>query len=408
MANPEHVALVRKGAEAIAKWRQVHPDEHLDLRGADLFLAHLFRANLKEANLLTADLSGADLSEADLRAASLFSADLRGAKLSKADLSRADLKGADLSGAHLSGAHLSRADLKGADLKRADLSGADLSGANLSGANLSGAHLSGSHLSGAILSDAILSGANLSGANLVGADLRDANLSRTEFSQASLGFTSVGGLDLRQARGLETVRHVARSSVGVDTLITSFRGVGNKLTAELATFFLGAGVPPELLDALPDIVREVKHYSCFISYGQPDLEFAKKLYEDLKARGVSCWLYEMDKTVGKRTRSEIGESRRGADRFVVLCSAAALVRDGVLEEIEDQISDDPDRLVPISLDNLWKEPGFRIMRGTHDLKPDLVNRNYADFANRPYEGALEELLKGLRRPAVKKARMKKA
>jgi len=49
-------------------------------------------------------------------------------------------------------------------------------------------------------------------------------------------------------------RHIA---AGVDTLIASFRGGGNRLTQELETFFLGAGVPKALLDALPGIVAEV-------------------------------------------------------------------------------------------------------------------------------------------------------
>jgi hypothetical protein len=347
MANPEHVALVRKGPEAIAKWRQAHLDERLDLASADL--------------------------------------------------SNADLRGADLSDASLTGVNLTESDLSGVDFSRANLSWATLNSANLYNANFRLANLFMADLMEANLSSAYFSGANLNGAELFLADL----------SEAWLDSTSFGKVDLTGVKGIATVVHHTESIIGVDTLIASFRGAGNKLTPELAAFFRGAGVPQEVLGTLSAVVAEIKYFTCFISYGQPDLEFAKKLYEDLKARGVSCWLYEMDKTVGKRTRSEIGESRRGADRFVVLCSAAALVRDGVLEEIEDQISDDPDRLVPISLDNLWKEPGFRIMRGTHDLKPDLVNRNYADFANRPYEGALEELLKGLRRPAVKKPRRKK-
>jgi len=357
MANPEHVALVRKGAVTIAQWRRAHPNERLDLSNADLSGAKFHGAELSEANL----------SGADLRWANFWETNLSRAKLREADLSWADLW---------------RINLSGADLSRANLTEADIWEANLSKANFSEVHLSNAYLT-------------------------RTNLSEADFSRARLDLTSLSNVDLSTAKGLATVKHSAASSVGMDTLIASMRGAGNKLTPDLTTFFRGAGVPQEVLDVLPKIVSEINYYSCFISYGQPDVEFAKKLYEDLKARGVSCWLYEMDKTVGKRTRSEIGESRRGADRFVVLCSAAALVRDGVLEEIEDQISDDPDRLVPISLDNLWKEPGFRIMRGTHDLKPDLVNRNYADFANRPYEGALEELLKGLRRPAVKKPRRKK-
>lgn len=36
MANPEHVALVKKGAESFAAWRESHPTTRLDLAGADL------------------------------------------------------------------------------------------------------------------------------------------------------------------------------------------------------------------------------------------------------------------------------------------------------------------------------------------------------------------------------------
>jgi len=342
MANPEHVALVRKGAKAIDDWRRAHPDERL--------------------NLSKADLSGANLSGASLHGADLF----------QADLSEACLSGARLVGADLGLARAPRVDLTGAKLNGAHLTVTDLSGANLTEADFGLAYFWATNLSGAIL------------------------------SHARLSLTSFTFVDLSTVKALATVDHSGPSSIGVDTLILSLRGAGGKPTPELTTFFLGAGVPKELLDALPDIVREVKHYSCFISYGQPDVELAKKLCEDLEVKGVPCWLYDMDKTPGKRTWAEIGEARRGTDKFVALCSAAALVRDGVLAEIEDQVNEDPERLVPISLDDLWREPGFRVMRGTHDLKPDLVNRNYADFSgwdSRPerYEKALEDLLRGLKR-----------
>jgi len=483
MANPEHVALVRQGAEAIREWRQEHPDERLDLRRANLFEAKLSGANLSDAILWRTDLrmaklsraklSRAKLSRAILLRADLSAADLSGAELSKADLSWANLSEADLSGAELSKAVLSWANLSEADLRRtklreanlgsavlsgANLSGANLSGANLSGANLSGANLSGANLSGvnltrgvllranlegadlsvadlglADLSQANLLRANLSGANLTSSDLTFANLfaatlTRADVSyadlsganlneavlhhanllQAELRSTSLGDVDLSQTAGLARVSHLTPSSVGIGTLVASYRGAGSKLTPDLRTFFIGAGVPPELLDALPGIVAEVKYYSCFISYGQPDLELATKLDKDLRAKGVSCWTYEMDKTAGERTWQEIGIKRREADKMVLLCSSAALVRDGVLKEIEEQIDENPNKMVPISLDDLWKERGFRVQRGEVDLKPFLMERNYADFANKPYEEALEKLLTGLRRPAVKKPRRKKS
>ena len=327
MANPEHVALVRQGKEAIAEWRQAHPKECLDLTK--------FRFGL--AYLAGADLAGANLGMADFGFAMLMRANLSGANLRLANLSLADLSYADLGGADLQAANLSLARLSGADLSR-----------------------------------------------------------------AMLGSTSLGDLDLSKVRGLTDVEHLAPSSIGVDTLIASFRGAGNKLTPELVAFFLGAGVPEELLRELPRIVAEVKYYSCFISYGQPDLEFATKLDKDLRAKGVSCWTYEMDKTPGERTWQEIGSKRREAERMVVLCSAGALLRPGVRKEIEEQIDEDPDKLVPISLDDLWTQPGFLVVRDGRDLKPFLMERNWADFSGwdshpERYEKALEDLLRGLKR-----------
>jgi hypothetical protein len=36
MANDELVALLKKGVDAWNKWREMHPDIHPDLSGADL------------------------------------------------------------------------------------------------------------------------------------------------------------------------------------------------------------------------------------------------------------------------------------------------------------------------------------------------------------------------------------
>ena len=291
-------------------------------------------------------------------------------------------RGPTSGGPNLREANLTRADLWGADLR-----GTDLREANLTRANFTRANLSEADLGGADLTMAALTRTNLSGAKVAHA----------RFANTRLGFTVLGDIDFSQAAGLAAVQHWMGSVVGVDTLVNSFRAAGNTLTPELTVFFRGAGVPQELLDALPAIVAEVKYYPCFISYGQPDLAFAQKLYADLEARGVSCWLYAMDATPGARNWKEIGDKRRGADKVLVLCSAPSLIRDGVLKEIEEQIDDDPDKLVPISLDDLWKEKGFRVMRVDRDLKPFLHDRNYADFASLPCEEAMERLLRGLRR-----------
>ena len=66
--------------------------------------------------------------------------------------------------------------------------------------------------------------------------------------------------------------------------------------------------------------------------------------------------------------------------------------------MEEQEDEEPDKMVPVSLDHLWIQPGFRVMRGQRDLKPLLVDRNYSDFSNETlYQESLQRLLKGLER-----------
>lgn len=174
-----------------------------------------------------------------------------------------------------------------------------------------------------------------------------------------------------------------------------FQGRG-QLTPKRKNLFAGAGVPLEFLARLPHIVAKVQYRSCFICYGEPDRSFAERLCSELKEKGVRYWIYHNDATPGEPIWREIGRKRREADKMVVLCSAKALIRDGTLKEIEEQIDDDPDKMVPVSLDSLWNEPGFRVMRGSRDLKPLLLERTYADFSDPSrYQESLEKLLRGL-------------
>lgn len=342
MANGEHVDIVRQGKAAVDQWWHLHTPTSgvLDLRGADL--------------------RGADLSLLNLAGANLFNA---------------KLQGANLIGTKLFAALLAVAKLEGALLVRADLTMANLFVTDLTRANLFGAVFSGAHIEG------------------------------TMFGHAEMGQTVLVGVNLGKVSGLATVKHTSPSGIGTETLYWTFRRLLNPPAHEklddFVTFCLGAGVPKGLLDAIPAIVTEAVYHSCFVSYGESDRQFAEKLVGDLRLRGVSCWLYSNDATPGRRTWSEIGQSRRDADKFVVLCSADALVRDGVLKEVEEQIDEDLDKLVPVSVDDLWRHPGFRVMRGARDLKHFLLDRNYADFKNHhdeeAYQEALKHLLRGLRR-----------
>ncbi len=99
MANPEHLALVKSGVDALNAFAREHEDVALDLERADLSGMDLRNARLQAARLSNSDLTGCDLrntrfNSADMRGASLRNADLRGASLHRADLTGADLRGA--------------------------------------------------------------------------------------------------------------------------------------------------------------------------------------------------------------------------------------------------------------------------------------------------------------------------
>ena len=60
MANEEHLAILKQGAEAWNKWRLENPTIRPDLikaglNWADFIKANFSRADLGEANLITAD-----------------------------------------------------------------------------------------------------------------------------------------------------------------------------------------------------------------------------------------------------------------------------------------------------------------------------------------------------------------
>ena len=74
MANPEHVALLKKSIPKWNEWRRENPRVT-----PDFFVANLQKANLQGANLRGANLRDAFFYEANLRGAYLSSANLTGA-----------------------------------------------------------------------------------------------------------------------------------------------------------------------------------------------------------------------------------------------------------------------------------------------------------------------------------------
>jgi len=161
MPNPEHVEMLKQGADAWNRWR-------LHNRGV--------APNFIAANLHGADLQGAHLHDADLTRANFDSAIFKDAQLFYSNLDQTSFTAADLSSANLAFARLWYTNLSNARLQHT----------NLAGAVLNGAHLEGTDFAGADVSLAI--------------------------------FTNV---DLSTAIGLETTRHIAPSRIDIDTIYKS-------------------------------------------------------------------------------------------------------------------------------------------------------------------------------------------
>jgi len=116
MADPRHLARLKRGVTAWNAWRRRSPKLvpdlsralliDLDLRGINLAGAQLVRTNLRQTILSRANLSHANLERADLRAASLRRARLDHANLTGAVLRHTSLAEVSVEGATFTGCEI--------------------------------------------------------------------------------------------------------------------------------------------------------------------------------------------------------------------------------------------------------------------------------------------------------------
>jgi TIR domain/Pentapeptide repeats (8 copies) len=124
MANQEHLAILKQGAEVWNQWREknslIQPDlNHVSLGGrVDYSQINFSGANLNFSGFTFANLSGANLNGATLMGAYLMGASLRGASLCDAQMSVTNLDSADLTDVDMSNATLDYTVLANVDLRR--------------------------------------------------------------------------------------------------------------------------------------------------------------------------------------------------------------------------------------------------------------------------------------------------
>jgi len=350
MANLEHLEILNQGVKAWNVWRNDNRDIRPDLSRAILNSADLVHANLKEALL----------SDADLRRARLCGADLRNTKLNNTILNDATLE-------------------------QAILIGADLRDASLQYANLENA----------ALTDAILAGGILFLARLNGAILLN-----TDFSDAKIGQVSFSNVDLSAARGLETVEHTGPSYISIDTIYKSQGKIPD-------VFLRGCGVPESFITFQKSLVNNpIEFYSCFISYSHADKSFARRLHDQLQARGIRCWLDEHQMLPGHDLFEEVDRGIKLWDKVLLCGSKHSLTSWWVDDEIQRAFGKEQQlmkergsrtlALIPLNLD------GYMFGNEWQSAKAQQIkSRLAADFTgwesnNAKFEREFERVVKALR------------
>jgi hypothetical protein len=321
VANPEHLALISKGAQVWNKWQAQNRRKFIDSMLAAL-------AEPQSPQLHQTDDpydEQLDVTEqAELNAA----ADLTGAGLMELDLTGVDLRYANLNGANLFNATLTRADLHRASLRNADLRVADLQSADLTGADLRGTDLSEAILANADLSEALLTDTKLIGASISQTKLLRTGLTGTDLTAALLYEVVFADVDLSKAVGLGSCIYGGPNTIDHRTLLRSG-------TLPLP-FLRGCGLPDALINYLPSLFGgpALQFYSCFISYSRADKAFARRLHDALQGRGIRCWLDEKQLHPGDDIHDGVDRGIRFWDKVLLCCSEAALTSWWVDNEID--------------------------------------------------------------------------
>jgi hypothetical protein len=291
-------------------------------------------------------------------------------------------------------------DLRSTNLSHTNFMQTDLAAANLRGTDLSEANLQDANMYNVLLEGARLRHTNLRGANLYSAELQEVDVQGADFTDASFGQTAIGAVDLSKAHGLGASVHQSPSqfdSVTFRLTAAGLAAIPEFDRTEVLKFFRNAGVEDELLDIIRTwIGKPVEFYSTFLSHSSLDKAFARRLYEDLRAIGVNCWLDEKEILPGDKIVGAIDRGIRLADKVILVCSEQSLSpRTGwwVEQELERALSKerelrtsgaaDVQVLIPITLDN------YVFQGWSSGYKATVLERHIGDFreASNPREYA---------------------
>ena len=321
------------------------------------------------------------------RFGSLFGGDLRDVKFAGENLSHWKFAAIDFHGA----------DLAGVSLSNGELVGCKFIGANLSGADLTAVRIMATDFTDANLSTSVMAMTEFINCDLGGASLEDATTFTTLFANQNLSDT----------RGLDSIKHMGPSILGIDTLLQS----GGKIPQE---FLRGCGLDPliqEILIGTPASQSDAfTHWlskghrpfqRCFISYATEDRRFVDRLQKALNEKGVDYWYAPEHGAWGDSLQEQIDREISLRDRMLLVCSETSLQKDWVSHEIDQAIENEKKRgqriIFPIMIDDgleKWTDP----------RKSRIWTVLAADFRGaargRAFEQRMERLLEALRAEKV--------
>jgi hypothetical protein len=226
---------------------------------------------------------------------------------------------------------------------------------------------------------------HLSGANLSGAIFR---------------LTFLSDLDLSMAQGLEDAKHLSHSTIGLDTVYRSQGKIPE-------SFLRGCGVPESFIVYMRSLTRAPSDlYSCFICHSTEDQDLAERLYADLQARGVRCWLAPHDAQGGRKIHEQFDEAIKAYDKLLVILSDASMKSNWMKTEITNAHAREQEQrqqmLFPISRVAFNRIKEWRLYDADTGINTagEIRKRLIADFSNwknhDSYQQAFERLVRDLK------------
>lgn len=128
----------------------------------------------------------------------------------------------------------------------------------------------------------------------------------------------------------------------------------------------------------------------FLTHSWRNIEFARRLYSDLRAQGFELWFDDKTLKAGHRLAQEVNRALVWCDVYIPIISRAALASEWCWEEINAAISlsmqpgrNKRPRIITVLVEDCASE-----------LPPSLAARLYVNFTNRYDDGFAELLDKG--------------